>query len=333
MFELIKKNAPYLIAEIGVNHEGNVQIAENIIRDVSQTGVSAVKLQSYTPSRFISSSDEARFERVCSFQLSLEEHIYLANIAKKLKLDFISTAVSEDWVNPLAEICDALKIASGDINFTPTLELAAQSNLPVILSTGASDIYEVDNAVNLFKSFRSTEELRKNFALMHCVSDYPAKLEECNLNSIPFMANRFDLEVGWSNHTLDDTACVVATSLGARLIEVHVTDQKSDRAFRDHQLSFEPSELEALVNKITKCSASLGQHSKSPTSSEIINQNSMRKGLVFSKNLKSGHQIGYMDLLFARPVGDFSFNDLESLIGKKLVTNVIRGQIVEKTMF
>ena len=195
---LLSEKSIFLIAEIGINHEGDVKVAETIIEQLKGSGAAAIKLQSFTPERYVSASDEERLKRLKAFSLDFEAHKHLKKKAKDAGLSFISTPLSEDWVEPLSGICDVLKIASGDIDFVPTIVSAAQTNLPIIMSTGTAEIEEVDYAVNAIKSYRDSGKFAEKLYLMHCISEYPANIEDCNLRSIPFMSQRYDLHVGWS---------------------------------------------------------------------------------------------------------------------------------------
>ena len=178
----------YLIAELGINHEGDIKVAETIIEQLGESGASAIKLQSFTPERYVSASDPVRLQRLKDFSLDLDAHKHLKAKAQQSGLDFISTPASEDWVVPLSELCDALKIASGDIDIAPTIKAAADSALPVIMSTGTAETEEVDSAVALFKSVRKAEVLEDHLYLMHCVSEYPANIETA-IFSIPHREN------------------------------------------------------------------------------------------------------------------------------------------------
>ncbi|OUU29486.1 MAG: hypothetical protein CBB97_02360 [Candidatus Endolissoclinum sp. TMED37] len=322
----------YLIAELGVNHEGDVKVAEDVIARLEGSGASAIKLQSFTPERYVSASDKNRLQRVRAFALDLEAHKHLREKAHRSGLDFISTPVSEDWVEPLSELCDALKIASGDIDFAPTIKAAALTDLPVIMSTGTAEIEEVDAAVALFKSVRKVGRIEDHLHLMHCISEYPARIENCNLRSIPFMSERYGLNVGWSNHVIGSLACHAAISLGADIIEVHVTDQKEGREFRDHALSFEPDEISVLVSELNAIKSGLGSLNKAPTLSEKKNTLAFRKGLIFSRDLKSGSIIEEQDIMFARPATHFSSNQKDEVTGRKLCQDVKSGHLIAEEL-
>ena len=134
----------------------------------------------------------------------------------------------------LSEICPAIKIASGDITFKPVLKLVLETNKPIILSTGASNIKEIDEAVKYIEKFIGKDDIKNKLYLLHCVSAYPTPIKQANLKSIPFLKDRYGLKVGYSNHVIGINACLTAIALGADLVEVHFTDNKINREFHDH---------------------------------------------------------------------------------------------------
>ena len=197
-----------VIAEVGVNHEGNYKRAKKLIESLVKTDVDAIKLQSFTVEKYCSTSDMKRFNMLKSFSLSKEDHVKLANVVHKKNKAFLSTPVTEDWVEFISEIGDAIKIASGDITFEPVIKKAALQKKPVILSTGASKFKEVIKAIKIFEKFSTKKKLLKNkLAILHCVSSYPANFSECNLMSIPFLKQKFNLITGWSNNISTNTCC------------------------------------------------------------------------------------------------------------------------------
>lgn len=322
-----------VIAEIGLNHEGSLKTALSMIKQASACGVHAVKFQSFTPEKYASSSNIERLERVRKFSLSKDDHEVLANFAHELGVGFFSTPLSEDWVETLATLGGAIKIASGDIDFEPVIVSAANTNLPIILSTGCSDASEVDKAVQLISGIRGTEETAKSLALMHCVSQYPANLEDCNLNSIKFMADRYGLAVGWSNHVVGPMACYAAVGVGAKIIEVHVTDKKEGREFRDHEMSFDFDELRILTKNLHGLQSALGTVSKQPTRSELPIKKEIRKGLVAARDLKRDTRLNSSDVSYARPAHGFKASEKNLIIGKKLLHDIKRGEIFSPDMF
>ena len=223
-----------IVAEIGVNHEGDPEKAIELLRLAAAAGADAVKFQSYTPARFISADDPERLKRVTSFALDKDAHIALAREAESLGIHFFSTPVTEDWVEFLGSIGSAMKIASGDLTFEPVIRKAARTGLPMIISTGLGEVKEIDRAVSWVSDEIGEDKLSENLALMHCISAYPTPIEQANVLSVPFLADRYNLTVGYSNHVIGLQPCLAAVALGAQLLEVHFTDNKVDREFRDH---------------------------------------------------------------------------------------------------
>ena len=315
-----------VVAEIGVNHEGNIDVAAGLVEAVAKSGAHAVKFQSYTPERFVAATDADRLDRVTRFALDETEHRRLADVARDNGIAFFSSAITEDWVPLIAELGAAVKIASGDLTFEPVIRASARTDRPVILSTGAGTVDEIDQAVAWFRDEAGTGALADRLALLHCISAYPTPIEEANLLSIPFLAERFDLTVGWSNHVMGSEACLAAAALGASIIEVHVTDRKNGREFRDHALSFEPNELAELVMAVQRVRSSLGERGKAPGPSETPIRSAIRKGVVLAHGLQAGSILEEQDLMYARPAGDFPAHSAATLVGRRLRRDMVRGE-------
>ncbi len=319
-----------MVAEIGVNHEGNADVAARLVEAAAKAGANAVKFQSYTPARFISAENKERFERVTRFALDEAAHRRLARVAADNGIAFFSAAITEDWVRLLAEIGCAIKIASGDLVFEPVIRAAARSGKPVVLSTGAGTLEEVDQAVRWVREAAPASDLGERLALLHCISAYPAAIEETNLLSIPFMAERFGCPTGWSNHVVGPAACLAAVALGAKIVEVHVTDRKEGRSFRDHALSFEPQELADLVTQVRAVHASLGMPGKAPAKSELPLRSAIRKGVVAARDLEAGAVLAAGDLMFARPACEYAASEIASILGKRLTRALARGASIPR---
>lgn len=317
-----------VIAEIGVNHEGNVDVAADLVRAAAKAGAHAVKFQSYTPSRFVGASDPERLARVEKFGLDADAHRHLADVARQSGIAFFSSAITEDWVPLIAELGAAVKIASGDLTFEPVIRAAAASGLPVVLSTGAGDEAEVEQAIAWF-----TEDCdaapEDRLVLLHCISEYPTSIENANLLSIPFLADRFGLTVGWSNHVLGPEACIGAVALGARVIEVHVTDRKTGREFRDHELSFEPAELASLVAAVGRMNAARGTRGKFPNPGELEIREAIRKGVTAAKDLAAGHILGADDLMYSRPATGIPSGQIGQIVGLTLSRPISSGSPIQ----
>ncbi len=314
-----------VIAEIGVNHQGDVNYAKDLIRLAATTGADAVKFQSYTTERYASKENMERFERVGRFALSEADHLELIKEANNAGIEFFSTPLSEDWVPFLNQHTNAFKIASGDITFEPVIRAAAATGKPVIISTGTATIEEIDQAVSWVKDEIGEEKTKENLALMHCICFYPAPIDQANVRSVPFLAERYGLPVGYSNHVIEPEACLAAVALGANIIEVHFTDKKTDRDFHDHTLSFEPQELKTFIESATRVKSALGTYTKAPQPCETALIDVVRKGLIATKDLPEGHVITHDDLIYARPATGFTSAEKTNLVGKKLKTAVKDG--------
>lgn len=320
-----------LIAEIGVNHEGDPDKAVDLLRLAARAGADAVKFQSYTPERFVSSDDPERLARVARFALDEAAHRRLASEAAEAGVAFLSTPVTEDWVPFLAELGAAIKIMSGDLTFPVTVRAAARTGLPVLLSTGGGTIDEIDRAVGWVREEVGAATLAERLAVMHCVSAYPTPIEEANLTAIPMMAERYrPVPVGYSNHVMGPEAVLAAVALGARVIEVHFTDDKEGRDFRDHALSADPADMAYLAGTIPKVAAARGRGEKVPQPSEQASVAAIRKGLVAARDLEAGAALTRTDLMFARPANEIPALEIDSVIGRRLTRPFAKGAVLTR---
>ena len=315
-----------VVAEIGVNHEGDPAAAQRMISLAKSAGADAVKLQTYNPDRYASATDSARLERVRRFSLDFDAHRTLATFAEGIGIPLFSTALTEDVVSFLASWCPVIKIASGDLDFEPTVRGVAATGKPLIISTGNGTEEEIARAVAWCAEEIGESLLPARLALMHCVSAYPAPIDQANVLSVPFLKERFGLTTGYSNHVVEPEAVLAAVALGARLIEIHMTDKKEGRQFRDHAMSFEPEELTLLIKSIRRVEVSLGNLEKKRQPCEVPLINAMRKGVVAAKDLPKGTVLARADLMFARPAENFRALQVVDLIGRTLVNSLKRGE-------
>ena len=319
-----------IVAEIGVNHEGDFAKAKQMLELAANAGTDYVKFQSYTPMRYVAANDSVRHQRVSNFALDLKEFKLLAELALKMNIKFLSTPVTEDWVDLLNPICQAFKIASGDITFKPVIQKAAQTGKPLIISTGGATVVEIDQAVEWVTCEVGSDKLKEHLSLMHCVAAYPAPIEQANVLSVQFLKERYGLNVGYSNHVIGMNACLAAVALGASIIEVHFTDQKEGRTFRDHELSFNQKDLEAFIVVAKEIKKSLGVYGKFVQPCEQAGIPLMRKGIVAARNLKAGKILTEEDLMFARPATEFNTNETAQLLGKKIEEDILCGYLIPK---
>jgi N-acetylneuraminate synthase/N,N'-diacetyllegionaminate synthase len=319
-----------LIAEIGVNHEGNIESALNLIELAALSGADAVKFQSYTPEFYTSRDNLERFERIKKFALSHDDHLLLIEKAQSVGIEFFSTPLSEDWISFLNNHVNVFKIASGDITFETVIKKASETGKKLIISTGGSSIDEIDQAVSWVEDVIGREYIQEKLVLMHCISSYPAPLEQANINSIPFLSKRYGINVGFSNHVIAPEACYAALALGTNVFELHFTDKKDGRTFHDHKLSFEPNDIKKFLHQAKKIKASLGDYNKTVQACEIDAIPNIRKGLVASRNLSKGHVISDEDIHYARPASGFTAAEKPFLIGKTVLQDIKTGHHLKK---
>lgn len=327
----LNKNEIPIIVEIGVNHEGKVDSAIDMMRMASKAGAKIIKFQSYTPSLYASADNSERLHKVAKFAFDLEKFVILKKEADNIGLQMLSTPLTEDWVEKLSPLCPVFKVASGDIAFKPVVEKAAKTGKQLIISTGAATIEEIDRAVGWVCDIVGKDKLKDKLILMHCVSAYPTPLEQANILSIPFLKDRYGIRVGYSNHVIGMSACLAAVALGADVIEVHFTDCKEGREFRDHALSFDQEDLKIFIKTANEIRVSLGAYNKELQPCEKEGVPLLRKGIIAAKNLEKGMILTKEDLMFARPATEFSSNEMNLLIGKSLKENVKQGYLIKRT--
>ena len=291
---------PLIVAEIGNNHEGSVDVARKLVEAAAVAGVHAVKFQTFDTDHYVSREDEARHKRLKSFELSIEQFAELAKLAHQRGLLFLSTPFDLGSAAGLSRFVDAFKIASGDVDFFPLIERVTSYGKPLIVSTGASDLDKVAETVRFVKE-RLGARIADDFALLHCVASYPAPAAEVNLRAISLLKERFGVTVGFSDHTAGIDAAILAVAAGAEVIEKHFTLDKNYSEFRDHQLSADPREMALLVEKIAAAQTLLGTATKVVQPSEQASVGLIRRSIVAARALPAGATIRMEDLTWIRP--------------------------------
>lgn len=315
-----------IVAEIGNNHEGNFEVARQLVLEAAACGVDAVKFQTFRTEHFVSRADPARFERLQGFELSFSQFEELARLARAQGLLFISTPLDLGSAEFLENIVDFFKIASGDNNFYPLIGRVARTGKPLIISTGVSDLQQVAKTVAFVRQQWAESQIQGQLAILHCVSSYPVPPEQVNLRAIPFLSDHFDIPVGYSDHTVGLEAPLLAIALGARIIEKHFTLDKNFSDFRDHQLSADPAEMKALVRGIRLASAMLGNYEKALQADEKAMAQLIRRSIAAGKDLPIGHCLDWSDLAWLRPGGGLAPGEEFRLIGKKLRRDIRQGE-------
>ncbi len=306
-----------VIAEIGVNHTGSLDWILGMLPRIKNSGADAVKFQLFTPDLYTSKSNPERYKTVSKLALSKQNFLRIKTECDSIGLPVFATPLSHDWVQFVSETCKVIKIASGDFTFTPTTDLALNSPSTLILSCGATSEQEIVNFVEKAKKVRLGNRYAESIALLHCISAYPPPIDESNLSAINRLNKISGLTTGFSNHFVDDAPLYAAIGAGARILEIHVTDDRSRTDIRDHELSRTPVELENIIKNVHLLNLSLTSGKKAVQLSEFPMLSQIRKGIVYSKDLKPGHQISLDDLNYARPM-NIGIKHISEIIGKVL---------------
>lgn len=322
-----------LIAEVGNNHEGSIELAQELIEAAFAAGADAVKLQTFIPELYVSSLQVERLAMLHRFALPNEElqRLLLDYRSRGLTLfttPFDLTSLSRLSTAPL------LKISSGDITYTQLLEAAARARKDIIISTGASTLMEVEAAVALIRETWSEIDYEGGLAALHCVSAYPAPLDAVNLRAIGALRDALpDVVIGYSDHVLGIEVALVAAAAGARIIEKHFTLDKNYSDFRDHQLSADPGEFSQLRERLDDLDTLLGTGVKEPQSVEIEMREAIRRSITASRDLPAGHRLEEADVCVVRPGGGLAPSRLNEVTGRRLITDASAGHtLVEGDM-
>lgn len=316
---------PLLIAEIGNNHEGSLSVAKELVQQAAECGVSAVKFQTFRTEHYVSQDDAARFARLKSFELTIEQFAELSELARGLGLIFISTPFDLESARRLAPLVDAYKIASGDNNFLPLIRTVCKAEKPMIVSTGLAGIPQILQVRDFIRGEWAAIGCEAELAVLHCVTAYPVSASDANLLAIRTLASVLDCDVGYSDHTLGATACIVAASLGAKVIEKHFTLSKTYSDFRDHRLSADPAEMRTLVAAIAEVSLMLGNGEKTLRPSEAGLESAVRRTIVAGRNLPAGHVLALDDLTWIRPLRGLAPGEEARVLGRALKNPVCFG--------
>ena len=258
-----------------------------------------------------------------SLLLSKKDHKALRDYAKTQNIDIISTPFSLKWVNVLKELkFDMIKIASQDINNFPLIEHAAKTKLPIIISTGMSSLSEIINAVELIEKYHN------KITILHCISNYPAKIKDMNLNRIITLKNTFkNYKIGLSDHSLGYDAAIISKTLGATFFEKHFTYDKEAEGF-DHSISLNREEMKTYSKKILETVQALGKYDYSKIL-DIDNRKNMRRSVVTKKDLKKGDLINWSNIDFKRPYGGIDPNLAQHLIGRVVKKDIKKDNLLK----
>lgn len=326
----------YVIAEAGVNHNGDVTMALQLVDAAVDAGADAVKFQSFVGTELVSASApkaeyqlrttdpaESQLEMISRLELSGEAHETINSHCRVRGIQFLSTPfdrVSADRLDQLQ--VPAFKISSGDLTNSPLLEYVARFGKPLIVSTGMSYLSEVAESVNVIRGAGNHQIM-----LLHCVSNYPAAPADANLRAIQTMMDEFQVPVGFSDHTAGSIVAVAAVASGACMIEKHLTLDRN-LSGPDHKASLEPHQFQSFVSDIRAVESSLGSGRKEPAASESNTRSVARRSLVAGRSLEKGTLLQRDMLNQKRPGTGIPPNQMDAVLGKTLARNLEPNEMI-----
>ncbi len=336
--EIIKTKKIYIIAEIGANHNGDMELARKLIDSAKSCGCNAVKFQSWTPDSLIAKEEYDRNqqyndspkkhfgslkEMVERYYLRPEQHHELKRYCDKIGIEFCSTPFSEDEADFLEELdVPFYKIASMDINNPGFLKHVAGKGKPIILSTGMATLAEIENAVKTIES-----EGNHDIILLHCIAIYPPAYEDINLNNIPMLRQTFGYPAGFSDHSIGVSIPLASVALGSCVLEKHFTLDKNLLGW-DHEVSANPEEMKVIVEESRNIARAMGTHRRGVSRAEEEKKLKFRRSIVASKDLKKGRVLTENVLLYKRPGTGIRPDEARYVIGRKLKRDLSTDDLV-----
>jgi N-acetylneuraminate synthase/N,N'-diacetyllegionaminate synthase len=326
-----------IIAEAGVNHNGDINIARKLIDKAVEAGADYVKFQTFKAEKLVSKSakkaeyqfendigqKDTQFEMLKNLELSEQAHFDLKKYATSKKIKFLSAGFDEESIDFLDKLnVDFFKIPSGEITNKPYLQHIARKGKPVIVSTGMATLKEIEDALNVLYKEGLSE---KQITVLHCNTEYPTPMQDVNLKAMITIQKAFNVNIGYSDHTLGIEVPIAAVALGARVIEKHFTLDRSLPG-PDHRASLEPGDFKRMVQAIRNIEDAIeGDGMKRPSNSEQKNIDIARKSIFVRNSLDLGHIIQIEDLIMLRPGNGISPMDIEKVLGKKIVKKISHG--------
>lgn len=328
---------PYVIAEVGSNHNGDIGLCRRLIDAAADAGADAVKFQSWSESSLIAREEYERNldyddkkkhfgtlrEMVRAYQFTPEQHLLAQGWCRERGVAFCSSAFALEEVDLLDQLdVPFIKVASMDITYLPLLRAVAQTGRPVLLATGMATLGEIERAVEVVR-----ETGNEQLVLLHCVSIYPPEDDTIRLRNIPMLREAFGFPVGFSDHTLGTSVPLAAVALGACVVEKHFTIDKDMEGW-DHAISADPEELRTIVQEGRRVWASLGGPQRIVTQAEVEKRGRFRRSLVLRRDLFAGHVLAEEDLTAKRPGTGISPADLGYVVGRSLAGDMREDDVL-----
>lgn len=328
-----------IIAEAGVNHNGSLDLAKQLVASAAAAGADLVKFQSFITGKSISrqapkaeyqksttGTDESQYEMVRKLELSRADHEKLIEECRRHGIGFFSTAFDSNSFDMLIDLgLNQVKIPSGELTNLPLLRHMTRLGMPVILSTGMAGLGDIEAALDVIEKAGTPRSL---ITLLHCTTEYPTPMEDVNLRAMISLKSAFGVEVGYSDHTSGIEIPIAAVALGATVIEKHFTLDRSLPG-PDHQASLEPQELKAMVDAIRNIERALGDGIKRPSASELKNKPIARKSLVASRPIRAGEAFDADNLDSKRPGTGISPMRWDEVIGRTAPRDFAADELIE----
>lgn len=333
-----------IIAEAGVNHNGDLNLAKKLIDVAAEAGADYVKFQTFKAEKLVSksaqkaeyqkknmdSSDNSQFEMLKKLELSKEDHLKLIAYCNQVQIKFLSTPFDEESSVMLNDLgIDLFKIPSGEITNLPFLQKLGSYNKPIIISTGMSCMGEIEAALNILIEAGTPKD---KITVLHCNTEYPTPMTDVNLNAMLSIRDGLHVKVGYSDHTEGIEVPIAAVAMGACVIEKHFTLDKTMPG-PDHKASLEPEELKAMIKSIRNVEKAFGDGVKSPSMSERKNISIVRKSIHLNTTLKSGDKITIEHLIMKRPGNGISPMYVSNVLGKVAKRNIESGSMLTYSDF
>jgi len=332
---------PLIIAEAGVNHNGDMNMAKKLIDIAAQAGADLVKFQTFSADRLVTvvankadyqilatNNTESQKEMLRNLELTESMHFELISHCKSQNIGFISTGFDIESINLLLGLGQELfKIPSGEITNLPYLRHIGKLNKTVILSTGMSNMDEIEAAIN---ALEKSGTHRSKITVLHCTTAYPAPMSDVNLRAMQSIQKKFKVAVGYSDHTLGIEVPIAAVAIGAKIIEKHFTLDRS-LSGPDHKASLEPAELRAMIDAIRNIEKALGDGIKRVMPSEITNLPNARKSIVASCAIKRGAMFTENNLTAKRPGTGISPMNWNKIIGRIANKDYLEDELVDES--
>ena len=328
------KHGPLLIAEIGGNHEGNFDYAKKLTQLAIESDCDYVKFQIYTGDGLVNPLESPdRNEHFKKFELTKDQHLYLANMCKSAGIGYLASVWEEaalDWVNPYL---DFYKIGSGDLTAYPILKTICRMKKPLLLSTGLATEQDVIDSVDYIRSYDAYYNEPDTIAILQCTSMYPIPEEDANLSVMSRLKELTKCPVGYSDHTEDNFALATAIAAGAQVLEFHFTDTKEGKQFRDHKVSLTKEDVTNLIATAKRIEKLKGNSLKRPLAIEGDHVVSFRRAIYPKDDIEEGTIISEEHIHTLRPNHGIPANQLRLILGKRALKNLKKNEKLDWKYF